>query len=352
MAHIGYFYRVFVTHLQWLDDQHFNQLNALCSLLPGPSSSQLGFAIGYSRAGTMGGLAAFVGFTLPSFIFMTITAIGLVSVRDNGDLLQPFVNAMKLFAIVVVADASAGMFSQLCQSFWQRTLVILTTMTLLMGINTLFIIAICGVIGIGFAKPINPPEAPVNIKVNWRFFIIFALILGLCIVWQETLFSRFYIVGSSVFGGGHVVLPMLQQFFAAQFDSQILLSGYALAQAIPGPMFTIASFLGAGLDPYQPLQGALIATVGIFLPGFLLVIALFHHWQAWQKHPTIHKITQGLNAAMVALLLSSLFGYILPTSVYTSGDLILLTIAAVALWKLPKGLLWSAAVILIGQTIY
>lgn len=351
MAHVAYFRTLFVQRLAWLDDENFVRLNALCTILPGPSSSQLGFAIGYFRAGIAGALLAFIGFTLPSFILMTSIAIGLLQFDTASHYWLQLISALKLFALIVVADACAGMFNQLCTTLFSRWLFILTSALFITGMPPLFVIVGAGLWGVLIApKEIHHTDG-IHASIHWRAAGVFIALAIMSSIMSETLWGRFFGVGSSVFGGGHVVLPIIEQTFAQTFNSDELLAGYALAQAVPGPMFTIASYLGALSSPGTPIIAALTATLAIFSPGFLLVLTFYQHWQTQQKHPLIQGLMLGLNPAMIGLLASTLFAYILPNTLHTYSDLILFALAALVACRVSRGMLWAAVILIAGNLL-
>ncbi|HGY1043870.1 TPA: chromate efflux transporter, partial [Aeromonas salmonicida subsp. salmonicida] len=268
-AHIGYFQRTFVERLGWLSQAEFAQLLALCQLLPGPASSQLGFAIGRHRAGLTGALAAFVGFTLPSFLLLLAAAIGLGQLTANV-WLEAALHGLKLLALVVVADAVLTMIRQFCKTQLQQGVMVataavlwwqpglLTQLGLLLGAALL-----CA--RFSAQQPATPissqPHPPVAHPPHWPALILFALLfIGLPLLAHgsvSSLVADFYQAGSLVFGGGHVVLPLLQESVGHTLTQQQFLTGYSLAQLVPGPMFTLASYLGAQLLPATPLLGAL-----------------------------------------------------------------------------------------------
>ncbi len=319
-AHIGYFQRHFVQKLGWLPQDRFASTLALCQFLPGPASSQLGFAIGYQRAGLGGALAAFVGFTLPSFLLMLGLALAGQHYASQPAALA-VVTGLKLFALVVVADAVLTMASQFCRQRLTQAIAVLSAalLWLLPGLVGQFVVLLAAaLVGALLLKREGAgPGQPLGL--NWPFLLLF---LGLLLVMPllsltgtAAIFADFYQAGSLVFGGGHVVLPLLQGTLADTLSQEVFLTGYAAAQAMPGPMFTLASFLGAELLPAAPILGALIATFGIFLPGFLLVLALQHSWQALASRPVMAGAVQGINAAVVGLLLAALYQPVFVSSV-------------------------------------
>ncbi len=311
-AHIGYFQRTFVERLGWLSQAEFAQLLALCQLLPGPASSQLGFAIGRHKAGLGGALAAFLGFTLPSFLLLMAAAIGVGQLTANL-WLDAALHGLKLLALVVVADAVLTMSRQFCKTalaqgimvataaalWWQPGL--LTQIGLLLGAALL-----CARVGESQAQGPQPsPTQPISMRQpHWPTLLLFALLfVGLPLLATgpaSQLVADFYRAGSLVFGGGHVVLPLLQESVGHTLNEQQFLTGYSLAQLVPGPMFTLATYLGAQLLPTTPLAGALLATLALFLPGFLLLWALGPCWQGWLARPRLAGAVIGINAAVVA----------------------------------------------------
>lgn len=314
-AHIGYFQQAFVQRLSWLDDAAYARLVALSQFLPGPSSSQVGFAIGYRRAGLPGAVAAFLGFTLPSFLLMLAAALLSAQVADSS-VLEGLVRGLKLLAVVVVAEAVRSMALSFCRDPVTRGIAVLTALLLLLAGSpwaqyvALLLAALAGWVLLPRLEAGVSPRASASGAIRWLPLGLFALLfVGLPLyafadpAWR--LFSQFYSSGSMVFGGGHVVLPLLQQHLGEAVSSDRFLLGYAAAQAMPGPMFSLASFLGADLLPTAPLSGALLATAGIFLPGFLLVLALQSAWEALAARPRIMGLVAGVNAAVVGLLLAA-----------------------------------------------
>ena len=310
-AHIGYFHRTFVDRLRWIDEAAYARLIALSQFLPGPGSSQVGFAIGLHRAGLPGGLAAFIGFTLPSFILLYLLAVYSVDYVHHL-LFEGVASGLKLLAVVVVADAVLNMGSAFCKTRLHAGLAVLTAVSLLvlpalwMQFTALAFAALVGSrSGEGTAQSGSG-------GVNWLSLALFALLfvgMPLASSWAPgvELFARFYAAGSLVFGGGHVVLPLLQQSLGEAVSTERFLVGYAAAQAIPGPMFTLATFLGAEMTPTQPIYGALLATAGVFMPGFLLLLGLRKAWETLATKPRVAGAAAGINASVVGLLLATLY---------------------------------------------
>ena len=312
-AHIGYFKTTFVDKLNWLSEQEYAQLVALSQFLPGPGSSQVGYAIGYQRAGVFGGIAAFVGFTLPSAILI-LSVAALSHTLMGSPVFNGVIHGLKLMAVVVVADATFGMYKSFCASKLTSALCVLTALTLLIipGIySQIAVLVVAALIGVKFLSQ-NKSHPAQTIRVSWLpLFLFVALLVGLPLIAGLhpgiAAFSNFYQAGSLVFGGGHVVLPLLQSLLAEQISHDVFLTGYAAAQAVPGPMFTFATYLGYELMPNAPLIGAGLATTAVFLPGFLLVTGVMKNWQQLAQKPRIAGAMSGVNAAVVGLLLSALY---------------------------------------------
>jgi chromate transporter len=361
-AHIGYFQRTFVERLGWLSQAEFAQLLALCQLLPGPASSQLGFAIGRHKAGLGGALAAFLGFTLPSFLLLMAAAIGVGQLTANL-WLDAALHGLKLLALVVVADAVLTMSRQFCKTalaqgimvataaalWWQPGL--LTQLGLLLGAALL-----CARIGESQAQVPQPsPTQPISMRQpHWPTLLLFALLfVGLPLLATgpaSQLVADFYRAGSLVFGGGHVVLPLLQESVGHTLNEQQFLTGYSLAQLVPGPMFTLATYLGAQLLPTTPLAGALLATLALFLPGFLLLWALGPCWQGWLARPRLAGAVIGINAAVVGLLLAALYQPVWQSAVQVPTDLALAAVGfyLLRILKLP---ILAIAALLVGAAM-
>ncbi|MBW8191042.1 chromate efflux transporter [Neiella marina] len=354
-AHLGYFQRHFVHKLGWLDQPRYAQLIALSQFLPGPGSSQVGFAIGYQRAGLLGGLAAFIGFTAPSFAIMAAIALLNTSLTDNS-FYQGVIHSLKLFAVVIVADAVITMSKQ----FWSKQtslligLVSTVVMLLQQGLWTqLLVLAGAAVIGASQPEMTAPTEKPcVDDKACssplWWALVLFGLLFFVLplIAGQSSLvalFSEFFQAGSLVFGGGHVVLPLLQESLAGQISQDSFLLGYASAQAIPGPMFTLATFLGAELTPSSPLLGALVATVAIFAPGLLLMVGLLNSWQALVARPRLAGAISAVNAAVVGLLVSAWYAPVFTSSVFLKQDFAAVVVGFVLLRQLKVPVLYLVA---------
>jgi chromate transporter len=328
-AHVGYFRTVFVERLRWLEEESFGRLFALSQFLPGPGSSQLGFAIGCERGGALGGVAAFLGFTLPSFVLMFMLAVS----SAGGSLPAGFsgvIHGLKLLAVVVVADATLGMFRSFCRSKLTAALCVVTAAAMLIypGMAAQFVALIVGAsVGtmfLGTSTARQPGGTTNKPRLHWLPLILFALLFVAAPFasggWMK-LTSGFYQAGSLVFGGGHVVLPLLQNHSVSSgLTSDQFLLGYASAQGVPGPMFTLAAFLGAEVAPGSALAGATLATAAIFLPGFLLLLGLKDAWDTLSKAPRLNGGIGGLNAVVVGLLAAALYRPVFASSVSDPTD--------------------------------
>lgn len=362
-AHIGYFQRTFVQRLGWLTQAEFARLLALCQLLPGPASSQLGFAIGRHRAGLGGALSAFLGFTLPSFLLLLAAAIGIGQLGSNL-WLDAALHGLKLLALIVVADAVLTMSRQFCATGMTQGIMVVTAAALWWqpGLLTqLLMLAGAALIctrsqrGAGSVPASAELPSAANSQPHWPTLLLFGILfIGLPLLGSPLgqLVADFYRAGSLVFGGGHVVLPLLQESVGHTLNEQQFLTGYSLAQLVPGPMFTLATYLGAQLQPEMPLLGALSVTLALFAPGFLLLWAVGPCWQQWLARPRLAGAVTGINAAVVGLLLAALYQPVWQSAVLAPTDLALAAIGFYLLRvvKLPvpaiAALLVMAAILL------
>ncbi|WP_345884979.1 chromate efflux transporter [Shewanella algae] len=343
-AHIGYFRKTFVEELGWLDDKDYASLVALSQFLPGPGSSQVGFAIGYRRGALPGAILAFIGFTLPSFLLMFLLAVSSYQYLSS-DLFQGVIAGLKLLAVVVVADAAWGMFKQFCRSHITQMLALLSTVILLLwpgNLTQLLLLLAGAIVGLYWLNREAPaPPKSGSMQLNWSALLIFLFLLlltgPLLAHPLAELFKQFYQTGAMVFGGGHVVLPLLESQLANSIDHDRFLTGYALAQAVPGPMFSLAAYLGAELWPQNALVGASVATLAIFLPGFLLLLAVIRGWQGIAERPKMAAMVMGINATVVGLLASALYQPVFTSAVARPVDMamVLAGFMLLKLWRLP-----------------
>lgn len=341
-AHLGYFKRHLVDNLNWLSNERYAQLISLSQALPGPGSSQVSFAIGVEKAGLLGGLSAFIGFTLPSFLIMFFLAL---SAHQFGNLYFAVIAGLKLFAVVIVADATYSMAVSFCKTHLHKLIAVMSTLALIFFSqlsSQVFVLIVAAVIG-WFYPPIKLPLTNNSKKVTiaWIPLGLFGTLLLLSFLplgeWFE-MFAPFYQTGAMVFGGGHVVLPILQAGVPT-LETEQFLSAYASAQAIPGPMFTIATYLGAQVMPNSSLTGAIIATLLIFLPGFLLMFAFLKSWLQLADKPRFAGSIAALNAAVVGFLAAALYSPIWQSAIHSVWHIIVVLIAF-AWFRLAKPPIW------------
>jgi len=361
VAHIGYFRREFVVRRRWLDDAAFSDLMALCQFLPGPASSQLGFSIGLTRAGFAGGLAAWTGFTLPSALALTLLAYGADAALQGSSavasLAMGLVHGLKLVAIAIVAQAVWGMARTLCPDLRRAAIAIIAAVAVSAVMSSMMQIAVLlfgGLLGTLFCRapttaspqiePVSRRTAPVSRAIGTISLAAFALLLaGLPLLrgWHPAaLFDAFYRSGALVFGGGHVVLPLLREAFVASgwVSDDVFLGGYGAAQAIPGPLFSFASYLGAVAAPASHrVAGALIGLAGIFLPGMLILVGTLPFWDQFRVRADAQAFMRGVNAAVVGLLGAALYHPIWTSSISTAADIGVALIGFVLLtvWRAP-----------------
>ena len=341
IAHLGYFRREFVTRRGWLDDETFTELVGLCQFLPGPASSQVGFSIGLLRAGWLGGLAAWCGFTLPSVMLL----IGFAAITPSlgGPVGGGFIHGLKLVAVAVVAQAVWDMARRLCAD-QRRAAIALTAIAVLSILTTVYaqliVVSIGAVLGLALCRSTTTSntarvsqdthEFGVSRTASAIALILFsALLFGLPLLTSlhagpaVKVVEAFYRSGALVFGGGHVVLPLLQQqtVAAGLVSSNDFLAGYGAAQAVPGPLFAFAAFLGwMMVQAPNHWAGALLATVSIFLPGLLLVLAALPYWRALRARPSMTALLAGVNAAVVGLLATALYSPVWTSTVLSKPD--------------------------------
>lgn len=361
IAHLGYFRTEFVERRGWMTDREYADLVALCQLLPGPASSQVGFGIGLLRAGFRGALAAFVAFTLPSALLMLAFAYG--AALFVGPVGEGLLSGLKIVAVAVVAQAVWGMARTLTPDPTRAAIAVVAVLTVVLLAGTLgqvVAIAVGVAAGILFCRQgvSTEPEMlrfPVRRVVAGVCLGVFALLLfgmpalaALTGSGSLSLFYAFFRAGALVFGGGHVVLPLLHAGLVDTgwvTDAQFL-AGYGAAQAMPGPLFTLASYLGAiaGVGPGGAL-GALIALVAIFLPGFLLLVGVLPFWNAFRRRAWAQAAMRGANAAVVGILATALYSPVFTTAVTGPAPFALAVVCFVLLmsWKLPP---W--VVVLVG----
>ena len=356
VAHIGYFRETFVTRRRWMDERGYADLVALCQMLPGPTSSQVGIGIGLTRAGLAGAVAAWVGFTAPSAILLIALGYGVIAFDDAipAGLLQ----GLGAVVVAVVAQAVWGMAKTLCPDPPRVTIAVLAAAAVL-GVGgpatQVAVIAAGGLIGFLWLREQDRtpsdsgqpvPASAVATASLVLFFVLLFLLPILVSTWPSqglALADSFYRSGSLVFGGGHVVLALLKAEVlpTGWVSEDVFLAGYGAAQAVPGPLFTFSAYLGTVMEsPPAGWVGGLICLAAIFVPSFLLVIGTLPYWNALRRLEWAGRAMLGVNAAVVGLLLAALYDPVWTGGVRSAGDFVL-ALAAFALlvsWKLPPWL--------------
>jgi chromate transporter len=356
VAHFGYFRTEFVDRRRWVDERGFADLVSLCQFLPGPASSQTGIAIGMIQRGWLGGIAAWLGFTTPAAIIMIGLGFGLSFAETAAG--QGIVHGLKLAAVAVVANALWGMARNACGDAVRASFAAIACVIILFAGAAWFqllVIAAAAIAGSLILRdaPLDASSSSGNRVVGLLLLAVFLLLLlGLPVLADAIqsgnldAFAGFYRVGALVFGGGHVVLPLLEAEVVPTgwTSTDAFLAGYGAAQAIPGPMFALAGYLGNVIDPGNGYvggwAGGLLAIAAVFLPSFLLLGATLPYWDALRSRARIRAALSGVNAAVVGLLLAVLFTPVWTSSVRDSSDFATVVVAAVllAVWKLPPWL--------------
>ena len=356
VAHLGYFREEFVHRRQWLDERHYADLVALCQFLPGPSSSQVGLAIGLQRGGHLGSLAAWVGFTLPSAMILLLFALGISS--WGGDLPQGILHGLKIVAVAVVAQAVWGMARSLCTDAPRIVLALgaaLMALTLPGSLAQLGVIFLAGIVGL-LLFPTSAAAPATSLPARSRTLtgiialaLFFTLLAGLPLLAAASnsqalaVLDAFYRTGALVFGGGHVILPLLQAEVVPSgwVGNDVFLAGYGAAQAVPGPLFTFSAFLGGSMSGGNgPFLNAALCLMAIFLPSFLLVFGVMPFWGRLRSSRRMQAALAGVNAAVVGLLLAALYDPVWTSAIHDLKDFALALVALTALmfWKLPPWL--------------
>jgi chromate transporter len=356
IAHLGYFHDEFVVRRRWLEEKAYADLVALCQFLPGPASSQVGLAIGLSRAGYLGALAAWVGFTMPSAIALVLFAYGVETL--GSALGSGWLHGLKVVAVAVVAQAVLSMMRSLAPDRERATLAVVATVLVIAipsawgQIGAIVLGGVAGIILFRSLPPTDHVALPHPISRTGgalSLVLFFVLLLGLPLLATVipsqalTLFEAFYRAGSLVFGGGHVVLPLLQASVVPPgwVTNDAFLAGYGAAQAVPGPLFTFAAYLGAVMGP-QPngWAGASLCLVAVFLPSFLLVFGALPFWDELRRRRWAQSALTGVNAAVVGLLLAALYNPVWTAGITSGADFALGSAAFLLLfmWKTPPWL--------------
>lgn len=366
VAHLGYFHEEFVQRRRWMSEQDYADLVAVCQFLPGPASSQVGMAIGLRRAGYPGMAAAWLGFSLPSVVVMVAFALGVAQAGDLSN--AGWLLGLKAAAVAVVAQAVLGMAKTIVTDKLRAAVALGACIAALLMSHPLMQIAVivagilAGVLALWRAQtrddapPLYLPEQPATQTSSKAlggvalalFGVLLLALPGLARATHApgaTLFESFYRAGALVFGGGHVVLPLLEQATVPTgfVDHDTFLAGYGVAQAMPGPLFTFASYLGASATGVSWFWGATLATVAIFLPAALLVIGIMPFWDQLRSHPRAAGAVAGANVAVVGILAAALYNPVFIAGVSGPATMAVAATAFVALhsWKLPA---WTVVI--------
>lgn len=349
VAHLGYFHDEYVRRRKWLDEKSYADLVALCQFLPGPASSQVGIGIGILRGGLLGGIISFLGFTLPSVIALMIFAsvIDGLGIENAG-----WIHGLKIVAVAIVAHAILGMAKNLTPDLKRKTIALFALVLTLLWqsvFSQVGVIILSALIGYFLYKQqtMQQNNAEVSFPISKRVasisLVLFFALLFLLPVIREVftypwiaMFDSFYRSGSLVFGGGHVVLPLLEREFVpgGWLSEEAFLAGYGATQAVPGPLFTFAAYIGTVLNGWG---GGLLATFAIFLPAFLLIIGTLPFWNSLRKNPIIQGALMGVNAAVVGILISAFYHPIWTSSILHASDFAFAAIlfSMLVYWKLP-----------------
>jgi chromate transporter len=353
IAHIGYFREEFVVRRRWIDERAYVDLVALCQFLPGPASSQVGFSIGLLRGGYRGALAAWTGFTLPSAIVLVLFAYGAGAL--GGPIGTGLLHGLKLVAVAIVAQAVWGMARTLCPDRERASIAVAAALIILFSTSSVAqigAILLGGLVGLWLcrgAQPATEDDLPMPVSRNAGLVALtafFVLLVGLPVLRSLqisqaiALFEGFYRSGALVFGGGHVVLPLLRGAFVTPgwVSDDTFLAGYGAAQAVPGPLFTFAAYLGVVVNPApHGVLGAAVGLFGIFLPGILILLGTLPFWETFRKRADAQAMMRGVNAAVVGLLGATLYNPVWTSSVLTPRDfgVALVGFVLLTVWRTP-----------------
>ncbi len=360
IAHLGYFRDELVVRRKWIDEAGYADLVALCQFLPGPASSQVGFALGLLRAGPLGALAAWTAFTLPSAILLLLFA--MVAASIGGPVGTGLLHGLKIVAVAVVAQAVWGMAKNLAPDRQRASIALVGIICVVFvagAFGQILALALGAIAGLFFCRSEAARQAShlafrVPKSVGYIALATFALLLAFLPVFAAmagsqglSLFDAFYRAGALVFGGGHVVLPLLQSAVVSTgwVTEDAFIAGYGATQAVPGPLFTFAAYLGAVVGP-QPngIAGAVIALVAIFLPGMLLLVGALPFWEGFRKHLLAQAAMRGANAAVVGILGAALYDPVWTSAIFMPKDFALALTGFILLtvWKTPP---WIVVVI-------
>ena len=365
IAHLSYFHDEYVRKKKWISEHAYADLVALCQFLPGPASSQVGMAIGLSRSGVLGAVLAWIGFTLPSAIVLIVFGLGLASIDIS--LHQHWLHGLKVVAVSVVAQAVLGMAKKLCPDKERAAIAIAASFVVLSAnsaVAQIIVLVFAGILGAFILKPSAAlPHEPLHKgrrSIGAFFLIIFFALLVLLPIMRPiyqsqelNLFDSFFRAGSLVFGGGHVVLPLLQAEVVPTgwVSNDLFMAGYGLANAIPGPLFAFSSYLGA-VSSVSPngWTGAIICLIAAFLPSFLLVVGVLPFWEKFRSFPKVRQSMLGINAAVVGILIAALYNPVWTSAIFSAKDFALALVGFLLLefWKLPS---WAVVIITVISSL-
>ncbi|WP_394175775.1 chromate efflux transporter [Guptibacillus hwajinpoensis] len=358
VAHLAYFKEEYIDRRKWLDEKMYADIIALCQFLPGPASSQVGIAIGMLRGGMLGGVISWFGFTMPSILILVIFAM-LYQTFSFGD--GTFIHSLKIVAAAVVLHAIIGLGKKLTPDRTRIAIALSATLIMLLYPSAwmqLLIIAGAGLLGLKlFSNKTETNVKPFPVSISKKTGVFSLLTLGSLLIILPVinrftdhslinLFDTFFRVGALVFGGGHVVLPMIEREIVPQgmLTADQFLAGYGMAQAVPGPLFTFASYLGTMLEG---IMGAVVVTIAIFLPSFLLITAALPFLNELRERASFQKILIGVNASVVGILLAAFYDPVIKSSILAPEDFALAAIlfALLSIWKLPAWMIVIVGVI-------
>lgn len=364
IAHLGYFHDEFVKRRKWIDEHSYADLVALCQFLPGPASSQVGIAIGLHRAGLLGAFAAWTGFTLPSALILVAFGFGVTSF--HGQMGEGVLHGLKLVAVPIVAQALWGMGTKLCTDKIRATIAIVGSVlasTLPFGFGQVIVIVLAGLAGLALlTDPSLLPHVPMKTNISRSMAALILAAFGVLLLLLPLtanvsgmqplkLFDSFFRAGSLVFGGGHVVLPLLKSEVVSPgwVSADAFMAGYGAAQATPGPLFAFTAYLGTVSQvPPSGLRGALICLVAAFSPSFFLVFGALPFWEQIRKYDRMRSAMQGISAVVVGLLLSAFYNPVWTSAIFSARDFGLAAVGFLLLvfWRTP-----SWAVVLLCATV-
>lgn len=359
VAHLGYFHGEFVKKREWIHEHAYADLVALCQFLPGPASSQVGMSLGLYRGGMLGAIAAWIGFTLPSAVILVLFALGMTKFASQFN--PSWLHGLKIAAVVVVAQAVWAMAVKLCPDKERASIALVAAIFVAASSSALgqvLVLFAAGLVGLIFLRKDQVlPHVPVTIKLN-RFVgalmlvVFFVLLIVLPMLAKATgnqavqMFDSFFRAGSLVFGGGHVVLPLLQAEVVPHgwVSNESFMAGYGAAQAVPGPLFSFSAYLGA-VTQSSPTGwvGAAICLVAAFFPSYLLVVGVLPFWEQLRTQKNLRYAMSGINAGVVGLLISAMYHPVWTSAIFSKTDfsIALGAFLLLTVWKLPS---WAVVV--------